>query len=181
MHFDREHCCNLHLCLSGKKRLLLFTEDQSEYIYKLPYVGDSLIEFGYPWDDLCHQFPRLNQAEGYDVTLGPGEMLFLPKNCWHYTTYLEASAAATYVFYPKKLFQFYGYFTGYFFIGYKASGIKIANWLLFKKFSEHYALAEGRRKSLFKMIEAISYVFLLPIISLATKISFLLKPRRIFY
>ncbi|KTD53511.1 eukaryotic small stress protein PASS1 [Legionella santicrucis] len=182
MHFDREHCSNLHFCICGKKQFLLFTEDQSEYIYKLPFVGDSLIDFGYSWDSLCQQFPRLNQAEGYNVTLGPGDMLFLPKNCWHYTTYLEASAAATYVFYPNKLFQFYGYFTGYFFMGYKEpSGFKIADWPFFKKFSEDYALAEGRKKHLFKIIESISYAFLLPAISLVLKISLLIKPRRFFY
>ncbi|KTD11712.1 eukaryotic small stress protein PASS1 [Legionella gratiana] len=182
IHFDREHCCILHLCLSGKKQFLLFTEDQNKYIYKLPYIGDSLIEFGYPWDALCHQFPRLNQAEGYNIILEPGDMLFLPKNCWHYTTYLEASAAASYVFYPNKLLQFYGYFTGYFFMGYKeANGFKIADWPFFKKFSERYAVAEGKKKFLFKLIEVISYAFLLPIISIITKISFLLKPRRTFY
>ncbi|WP_392538384.1 cupin-like domain-containing protein [Legionella sp. 227] len=181
IHFDREHCCNLHLCLSGKKQLLLFTEDQSHFIYKLPFVGDSLVEFGQPWDLLSKQFPRLNQAEGYDITLERGDMIFLPKNCWHYTTYLEASAAATYIFYPRKFYQFYGYFTGYFFMGYKSpNGFKICDWPLFEKFSRNYALAEGKKKYLFKIIEILSYIVLLPTISILTKISFTLKPRRVF-
>ncbi|HHF0523896.1 TPA: cupin-like domain-containing protein [Legionella anisa] len=181
IHFDREHCCNLHLCLSGRKQLLLFTKDQSKYIYKLPFVGDSLVEFGQPMDLLCKQFPKLNQAEGYDVTLEHGDMLFLPKNCWHYTTYLDASAAASYIFYPNKLLQFYGYFTGYFFIGYKSpNGFKISDWPLFERFSRNYALAEGKKKYLFKIIEFASYIVLLPTISILSKISLILKPRRIF-
>ncbi|WP_454784867.1 cupin-like domain-containing protein [Legionella sp. WA2024007413] len=181
IHFDREHCCNLHLCLSGKKQVLLFTEEQSQNIYKLPFVGDSLVEFGQSWDLLLKQYPRLNQAEGYHITLERGDMLFLPKNCWHYTSYLEASAAATYVFYPQKLFQFYGYFTGYFFIGYKSpNGFKICDWPLFEKFSRNYALAEGKRKHLFKIIELVSYIILLPIVSILSKISLTLKPRRVF-
>ncbi|WP_454781484.1 cupin-like domain-containing protein [Legionella sp. WA2022007384] len=181
IHFDREHCCNLHLCLSGKKQVLLFTQKQSQYIYKLPFVGDSLVEFGQPLDLLSQQFPRLNQAEGYNITLERGDMLFLPKNCWHYTSYLEASAAATYVFYPRKILQFYGYFTGYFFMGYKSpNGFKICDWPLFEKFSRNYALAEGKRKYLFKAIELVSYIVLLPTISILSKISFRLKPRRVF-
>ena len=113
MHFDREHCCILHLCLSGKKQLLLFTEAQNDNVYKLPFIGDSLIDFSQPMATLCKQFPRINQAEGYNVTLETGDMLFMPKNCWHYTTYLDASASASYVFYPKKILQFYGYLTGH--------------------------------------------------------------------
>ena len=47
IHFDREHCHNLHLCLSGKKELLLFTEEQSDHIYKVPFIGDSFINFSF--------------------------------------------------------------------------------------------------------------------------------------
>ncbi|KTC91534.1 cupin-like domain-containing protein [Fluoribacter dumoffii] len=183
MHFDREHCCNLHLCLCGKKKLLLFTEDQSDFLYKVPFVGDTLIDFGLPMEEIKEQFPRLEQAEGYDVSLERGDMLFMPRNCWHYTTYIDASAAATYVFYPKKRLQFYGYFTGYFYMGLlgkKEGGLGICTWSLFKKFRRNYALADGRKKRLFKMIEKTSYLFLLPVISILVRISFLRRPRRVY-
>jgi hypothetical protein len=171
MHFDREQCCLLHLCLSGKKRVLLVTEEQSDLIYKVPFISDSLIDFSQPLDELRNQFPRINQAEGYDVLLEKGDMLFMPKNCWHYTSYLDAAASATYAFYPKKILQIYGYFTGYFYFGYIGpSGFGIAHWPIVKKFSEHYARATGKKKQLLKLIESIAFIIMLPIVSIGYRI-----------
>ncbi|KGP62618.1 cupin [Legionella norrlandica] len=181
IHFDREQCCNLHLCLSGKKSVLLFTEEQNDKLYKLPFVGDSLIDFTQPMDVLCQQFPKLNHAEGYQVQLEKGDMLFMPRNCWHYTEYLDASAAATYVFYPQKILQFYGYFTGNFFLGYKEeSGFKIYKWPFFEKFNQNYAFSSGNKKFVFKLIEAALYLIMLPTVSLLNIISHKIKPRRVF-
>jgi hypothetical protein len=173
VHFDREHCCNLHLCMSGKKQVLLFTEDQSDYIYKIPYIGDSLINFSLPIDQLHKKYPRLKEATGYNVILNPGDMLFMPRNCWHYTRYLGTSTSATYVFYTHKFWQFYGYFTGYFFLGYKwhTTSLKISEWTLFKKFSFIYGMSKGWKKFLFKGIENVSYIFLLPLISIGAIVS----------
>lgn len=102
MHYDREHCSNLHVCLSGKKRFLLFTQDQSEALYKLPFVSDTLIDFSSPLEEINKQYPRTKQAEGYKVTLEKGDMLFMPRNCWHYTEYLEPSSSACYIFFILK-------------------------------------------------------------------------------
>ncbi|PWY53960.1 cupin [Legionella qingyii] len=168
IHFDREHCCNLHLCMSGKKQVLLFTEDENDSIYKVPYIGNSLIDFGQPLDQLHKKFPRLKKATGYNVILNPGDMIFMPRNCWHYTRYLEGSTSATYVFYTSKFWQFYGYFTGYFFLGYErhTATLKISEWSLFKKFSLIYAMSDGWKKFGLKAVENISYIFLLPLISI---------------
>lgn len=177
MHFDREHCCNLHLCLSGKKQILLFTEDQSDNLYKVPYIGNSILDFSLPMDKLQEQFPRLKQACGYHVILRQGDMLFMPRNCWHYTRYLEASTSATYIFYPKKLLQLYGYFTGYFFLGYDWNILpfKIARLSLFAQFSRLYTKADGWKKRILKGIEVTSYIFLLPIVSMGTVLFLKLK------
>lgn len=181
IHFDREHCSNLHLCLYGKKELLLFTEDQSDTIYKTPFISDSLIDFSRPINELIQTFPRLKKAECYQVVLEHGDMLFMPKNCWHYTQYHAPSAAATYVFYPKKRDQIYGYFTGYFFLGYsEALGFGISNWRVFKNFSRRYALATGYKKMLYKLAESFLFFFMLPVISVLAIISYKLKPRRVF-
>lgn len=183
MHYDREHCCILHLCLCGKKKLLLFTKAQNDYLYKVPFVGDTLIDFGLPMDELNKKFPRIKQAEGYEVILEKGDMLFMPRNCWHYTSYIEPSASASYVFYPKKFFQFYGYITGFFYMGLLGEaegGLGLAAWKPFQKFCSTYAFSEGKRKYLFKLIETILYIFLLPIISILTRVSFMLKPRRVY-
>ncbi|KTD11519.1 eukaryotic small stress protein PASS1 [Legionella gratiana] len=170
MHYDREHCCNLHLCLSGKKELLLFTQDQSDNIYKLPFISNSFIDFGHPKDFISKKFPRINKAEGYQVVLEKGDMLFMPRNCWHYTTYLEPSTSATYVFYPNKFFHLYGYLTGHFFCGFK-DHFRISEWPWFKKFSQNYALAAGWKKIYFKMIEKALFTFMFLPISIYNMIS----------
>lgn len=177
IHFDREHCCLLHLCLGGKKELLLFTEAQSEHLYKIPYVGDSLIDFSEPLSTLYKTFPRLKQAEGYKIVMEKGDMLFLPKNCWHYTRYLDAASSATYSFYPQKILQFYGCLTGWFYQGYKTeAGIfGISHWSIFKKFSRHYAFSTGTIKFFLKIIETVSFVFLLPTFSMLGRVFYHLK------
>lgn len=183
MHFDREHCSILHLCFCGQKKFLLFTEEQSDNLYKTPFVGDTLIDFGLPRETIEKQFPRLNQAEGYEVTLEKGDILFMPKNCWHYTTYIDASAAASYTFYPKKFFQYYGYVTGYFYMGLLErvrGGIGLYSFPGFNQFSRAYALAEGKRKFLYKIVENILYFSLLPVISIYTRVTFARKPRRVY-
>lgn len=181
IHFDREHNHNLHLCLGGKKQMLLFTEDQSDNLYKVPYIGDSLIDFSQSLSSIRSQFPRINQASGYNVMLEKGDMLYIPKNCWHYTIYHDASSAAGYSFYPKKLMQFYGYFTGFFYMGYKArSGFNMSNWPIFQKFSRNYALSSGKIKYVYKFIELTSYLFILPIVSVMTIISQKRNPRKVY-
>ena len=119
-------------------------------------------------DQLHKKYPRLKEATGYNVILNPGDMIFMPRNCWHYTRYLDAATSATYVFYVRKFWQFYGHLTGYFFLGYKwhTTSLKISEWTLFKKFSFMYAMSKGWKKFLFKIIENVSYIFLLPLISI---------------
>jgi hypothetical protein len=183
MHYDREHCCILHLCLCGQKKFLLFTESQNDHIYKTPFVGDTLVDFGLPKEELEKKFPKLKQAEGYEVVLERGDMLFMPRNCWHFTTYLDASAAASYVFYPRKFFQFYGYVTGYFYMALlekNRGGVGLYALPIFNKFRVAYALAEGKRKFLLKIVERTLFCILLPILCIYTKISFKLKPRRVY-
>jgi hypothetical protein len=176
MHFDREHCCNFHLCLSGKKEMLLFTKEQNDRIYKLPFIGDSLIDFSQPLSALEQKFPRIKQAEGYKVILERGDMLFMPRNCWHFTKYLDASSAAGYVFYPKKFLQFYGFFTGFFFLGYKdASGFGVSKWPIFDRFSKSYALATGKTKYFLKTIETILFLFMFLPISILRAIVYGIK------
>ncbi|KTD79255.1 cupin-like domain-containing protein [Legionella waltersii] len=181
MHYDREYPSILHLCLSGKKRLLLFTKKQNDFLYKTPFVGDSLIDFSKPIEEIYKQFPNLKKAQGYEVVLEKGDMLFMPKKCWHYTEYIDASAAATYVFYPNKLDQLYGSFTGLFYLGYKEnSGFQICNWPFFKKFDLLYARSSGVNKFFLKVVEKILFIFLLPAVSVSAYISHKIRPRKCY-
>ncbi|HAU0637540.1 TPA: cupin, partial [Legionella pneumophila] len=70
---------------------------------------------------------------------------------------------------------------GNFFLGYKEeSGFKIYRWPFFEKFSRYYALSTGVSKIVFKIIEKILFLFMLPIISLFNIISHKFNPRRVF-
>lgn len=176
MHYDREHNCNLQAVFCGTKQMLLFTEDQSKYLYKVPYIGDSVIDFSQPIDE--KKYPLIAKAEGYLVTLQAGDMIFMPRKCWHFTTYLDASAAATYAFYSNKFLQYYGYYTGHFYMAYlEKTGQRIGNWPLFKKYSLAYAMAGGFKKGLYKIIEKVSYVMMLPVFSIYSIVSLKFWPR----
>ena len=181
IHYDREHPSILHLCLSGKKEMLLFTKEQNEHLYKVPFVGDSLIDFSLPKETIAKKFPKMDKAEGYEVMLEKGDMLFIPRNCWHYTRYHDASAATSYVFYPNKFLHLYGYFTGYFYIGYKErTGFRVSEWPLFKKLDQSYPFATGPKKLFLKILAASLYIFLLPSISITAYFSAKYRPRKFY-
>lgn len=143
LHYDRERNCNLHLVLVGRKRLLLFTVDKSRAICKKPFISDSLINLSWPLDEIARQYPSTRHVYGYDVTLCPGEFLYMPKQCWHYVEYIEPSAAVTYAFYPKRIDYILGFLSGSFSLGFSFTGLKIDQTRLYQLFAEKYVTATG--------------------------------------
>jgi len=174
IHYDRELNSNLHICLHGKKKVLLFTVDESRNIYKVPYVSDSLVDFSQPFTEARReQFSNLENALCYEVILNPGEMLYMPKCCWHYVEYLEHNASATFAFYPKKSDQFWGMLNGMFYLGFSRQTLALNTSKLYWKFAYHFATAKGLKRFLLKGIELVSFALLFPICS----ISFWIKKR----
>lgn len=163
MHYDREHCCILHMCLSGKKRLILAAQSESEAIYKEAFVSNSFVDFSCADDVNEKIFPKLSSANIYDIVLEQGDMLFMPKNCWHYTEYLEPSAAVSYCFYPQKIYQFLGCFSGAFFLGYMPQGLNLERFKWLRIFSKLYAFSSGWKKALLAVVKYTLLVFLYPI------------------
>lgn len=92
MHFDLDD--NIHVVLSGRKRFILFDYAQRQHLYPAPALSDtphySRVDAEAP--DVA-KFPDIRRAQGYDVTLGPGDMVYIPQGCWHQVV-TEAPALA---------------------------------------------------------------------------------------
>lgn len=70
----------------GRKRVVLFSHDQSRLIYQLPYTVASYIDINNPDYE---RYPALRLAKGTEVILNPGETLFIPSGYWYYIEYIE--------------------------------------------------------------------------------------------
>jgi lysine-specific demethylase 8 len=82
LHFD--YVNNLLCQVHGEKRIVLYSPEQSEYLY--PFSKDSCIPF-VAQVDIDHprysEFPRFIKARQTEATLGPGDILFIPNGWWH--------------------------------------------------------------------------------------------------
>lgn len=157
IHYDREKVELLHLCLSGEKRFYLFLEDQNKNLYKEPFIGDSGIPFREPFEELIPKYPDLNNATCYQADLKGGDMLYMPKNCWHYTVYKSPSAATCFSIYPYMINQLLGCFSGYFFLGYhELTNIRFNP--IIAKYRHHYCYGSGLKKLLLRGLETPLYL-----------------------
>lgn len=95
LHYDLDD--NIHALVAGRKRFLLFDYRQSRALYPNPvfsqYPNFSPVD---PSNPDYSRYPRLRQASGYEVTLNPGEMLYIPVGCWHQVTTLEPCIAVNF-------------------------------------------------------------------------------------
>lgn len=87
MHFDIDYSNILHFHFHGQKQCILFDQEQSKYMYKIPHslICREDIDFDKP--DF-KKFPALKTAKGYICNLNHGEMLYMPEGYWHYMKYI---------------------------------------------------------------------------------------------
>ena len=90
MHYDPDLPHLMHTVLYGKKRVVLFPNEESTNLYKHPFNTRSYVDVDNP--DFI-KFPRLKYAKGYQTVLTPGETLFMPSGYWHHMVYEEAGYA----------------------------------------------------------------------------------------
>ena len=83
MHYDIDYSNILHFHFHGKKRCMIFAQDQSKYMYKIPHslISREDIDFDNPDFD---KFPALRHAQGFVCDLKHGEMLYMTEGYWHY-------------------------------------------------------------------------------------------------
>jgi hypothetical protein len=87
LHFDIDMGCVVHTVISGRRRIRLFAPEDADALYRHPCTVRSYVSLDEPDLD---RYPAFALAEGHEVTLGPGESLFMPPGWWHEFHYLEA-------------------------------------------------------------------------------------------
>lgn len=95
LHYDLDN--NIHMLVSGRKRFLMFEYSQRRNLY--PCSVFSATPHHSRVDALepdTSRFPRFKQAQIYDVTLNPGEMIYIPTGCWHQVVTEQPSVAVNY-------------------------------------------------------------------------------------
>lgn len=87
MHYDIDLANIFHFHFEGKKQCILFSQDESKHLYKIPHslITREDIDFSNP--DL-NQWPALKNAKGHVTQLEHGNLLYIPEGYWHYMKYL---------------------------------------------------------------------------------------------
>lgn len=87
MHYDIDLANIFHFHFHGKKEVILFDQNQSGYLYKVPHslITREDIDFAHPD---YQKWPALKKATGYTAHLEHGNMLYMPEGYWHYMRYL---------------------------------------------------------------------------------------------
>ena len=85
LHYDMVD--NVYLQVAGKKTFRLFEPSQGGDLYPYPWHHpmdrSARVDLNAERSAQLKRFPRFGEARGVDVTLHPGDMLFLPAYWWH--------------------------------------------------------------------------------------------------
>ncbi len=90
IHYDIDMSHVFHTAIKGRKRFVLFPQSESKKLYRHPFTIRSYVDVDNPDFE---KYPLLKEAKGYEVTLDPGETLFIPSGFWHHVVYEDAGYA----------------------------------------------------------------------------------------
>jgi len=93
-HFDIDLPDNLHIHFEGRKRVVLFSPDQSRLLYKVPFSIHNIDRIDMDDPDF-DQYPALAHVRGLEVYMHHGDALYIPSGWWHYITYLDGGFSMT--------------------------------------------------------------------------------------
>jgi hypothetical protein len=98
MHFDIDLSHILHTQFAGRKRVLLFPNEEQYKLYRKPWEVMSFVNFEKYFDSDNNKldvtkFPAVTLAKGYEVILEHGDTLFMPAGYWHHMEYLDSGFA----------------------------------------------------------------------------------------
>jgi hypothetical protein len=93
LHHDLTN--NLIAQIVGRKRIKLLPSSEAGKLYNHHHVFSEVPDLEDPAIDLT-RYPRLAEVRIYDVTLNPGEILFVPIGWWHQVKALDFSVTITY-------------------------------------------------------------------------------------
>lgn len=88
LHYDIDLSNVFISQFGGTKRITLFDQSETKYLYKLPFTTHSAADLS----NIDYQkYPALQYARGWQTDLLPGETLFMPSGIWHYIQYIDGS------------------------------------------------------------------------------------------
>lgn len=86
LHYDLD-CASVFLTqFQRKKRVILFSPEQSPLLYKHPFTVQSPVNVDDPDFD---KHPAMKKAIGYKAVLEHGETIYMPSRYWHSMFYVE--------------------------------------------------------------------------------------------
>ncbi|WP_053978231.1 cupin-like domain-containing protein [Mangrovimonas xylaniphaga] len=93
-HFDMDLADLMHFHFHGKKSVMLFSPEQTKYLYKIPYAVHNLECIDLDNPDF-ETYPALKNLNGLQVEMKHGDALYMPSGYWHYIKYLDGGFSMT--------------------------------------------------------------------------------------
>lgn len=87
MHYDIDLANIFHFHFEGEKQCILFSQDETRHLYKIPHSLITREDIDFDKPDLS-KWPALKNAKGHIGRLNHGDVLFIPEGYWHHMKYL---------------------------------------------------------------------------------------------
>ncbi len=87
MHYDIDLANIFHFHFEGKKQCILFSQEETKYLYKVPHSLITREDIDFDRPDL-EKWPALKHAKGHIADLEHGNVLYIPEGYWHYMKYV---------------------------------------------------------------------------------------------
>ncbi|MDH5369463.1 MAG: cupin-like domain-containing protein [Gammaproteobacteria bacterium] len=105
MHFDID-LADIFLChFGGKKRVLLISPEQTQYMYRVPFSFSSLFDVDFDNPDY-EKYPALRYLQGEVAELNHGDVLYIPPGYWHYIVYEDIGFSMSLRAFPRTTKNF---------------------------------------------------------------------------
>jgi hypothetical protein len=105
MHFDID-LADILLChFGGHKRVLLFSPEQTPYMYHVPFSFSSLFDVDFETPDY-KKYPALHYLKAEVADLYHGDVLYIPPGYWHFIIYEETSISMALRAFPRTPVNF---------------------------------------------------------------------------
>lgn len=102
MHFDIDYA-DIFLChFGGKKKVMLFSPDQTPYMYHVPFSFSAYHDVDFENPDY-EKYPALKFLKGQEAILEHGDVLYIPPGWWHYIIYEEIGYSMAIRSFPRDL------------------------------------------------------------------------------
>lgn len=101
-HYDMDLADLVHFHFHGTKSVMLFSPEQTKYMYKIPFAVHNLETIDLDHPDF-KKYPALRYLEGLHVTMKHGDALYMPSGYWHYIKYLDGGFSMTLRAFPRKI------------------------------------------------------------------------------